>query len=63
MALLVTSHTQGLSNPAQLHEALLQAWGAPGAWSVCLCLQRHFRIQAPSATMNLKRGQEQVLQP
>jgi hypothetical protein len=52
--------TQGLSNLLHPHPCLLHAWVAAW-WSVCLCLQRQRRIQAPSATMNLNPGQRQPL--
>jgi hypothetical protein len=53
-------HTQGLSKPLQPQPALAHACGAAAGWcSVCLCLQRHLRTHAPSATMKKNRVQLQ----
>ena len=41
--------THGLENAPQLHLGFWQAY-VTGSCSVCLCLQRQRRIQAPSAT-------------
>lgn len=42
--------THGLWNFRHWHLAFLQAC-VTGSWSVCLCLQLHFRIQEPSAAI------------
>jgi hypothetical protein len=46
-------HTQGLSKHWQLQPGLAQRRVA-GSCSVCLCLQRQRKTQAPSATMKKK---------